>query len=192
VVQKKTDKRREEEENQREANILILNVGCGGSERFKPRIIRGSFNCDVLKPRQRIPNFVQCDALNLPFQEEIFDGIIMFHIIEHLENPLRALQEAKRVLKGNGDLELRTPNALYLPKIVRSIWKGTYIPTREHIMTWGKPELENFLALAGFNCKVRYGTSRDPWKPWYYELLIRICPFPAIKHRELRANGRKV
>jgi SAM-dependent methyltransferase len=41
--------------------------------------------------------FVQCDAHFLPFREKVFDYVQCAHILEHLDNPKRALEEFKRV-----------------------------------------------------------------------------------------------
>lgn len=171
---------------------MKLDVGCGGSEKFKIHKVRGDINCDILKPVYKIPNFVLCDAHHLPFKDEMFDQVTMFDVIEHLQSPFNALKEAWRVLKPGGILLLGTPNALYLPKIVRSAIKGYYSPYKDHIQTWGKPELENLLSNVGFNpITVKYKTYLDDKKPPHYELLIRICPFPALKHRQLFCIAHK-
>jgi ubiquinone/menaquinone biosynthesis C-methylase UbiE len=44
-----------------------------------------------------IPNFVRANAESLPFKDKEFDTAILCEILEHVENPIKALQEAKRV-----------------------------------------------------------------------------------------------
>lgn len=39
------------------------------------------------------------DAINLPYKDEEFDAVLMYDVLEHLEFPLKALAEARRVLK---------------------------------------------------------------------------------------------
>lgn len=46
-----------------------------------------------------IPNFVQADAENLPFKDKEFDVAVVAEILEHCENPDKALKEACRVAK---------------------------------------------------------------------------------------------
>jgi len=46
-----------------------------------------------------IPNFVQANAENLPFEDKKFDVACMFEILEHVDNPVKALSEARRVAK---------------------------------------------------------------------------------------------
>ncbi len=46
-----------------------------------------------------------------PFNEEEFDVITMWDVIEHLEDPLETLRHIQRILKKDGIIIFRTPNA---------------------------------------------------------------------------------
>ena len=52
-----------------------------------------------------------------PFSEfstdEKFDLITMFHVLEHLEHPIRDLTHLKKFLKPNGYIVIEVPNILY-------------------------------------------------------------------------------
>ncbi|HEY4786480.1 MAG TPA: methyltransferase domain-containing protein [Bacteroidales bacterium] len=48
--------------------------------------------------------FRQADIYNLPFNDKTFDGIVVCFVLEHLQNPVQALTELKRVLKTGGTL----------------------------------------------------------------------------------------
>ena len=54
--------------------------------------------------------FVAGDVTELPFQEGVFDRIISFETIEHLEDQRKFLSELRRVLKPEGILILSSPN----------------------------------------------------------------------------------
>lgn len=164
---------------------MRLDIGCGGSKQFVPRKIRGDVNCDILKPTAKILNFVLCDAHFLPFKSNYFSKVFMFNLIEHLENPLKSLKEAIIVLKRKGILELATPNALYLPKIIRSIFRGTYTPHRTHMTTWAEPELANLMFQLPFKFSIRHDTCYYDQKPLHYRFLVKIRPFPTLKHKNL-------
>jgi len=168
-----------------------LDIGCGGSSRFPQHTVRGDVNCDICKPKRKIPNFVLCDAHYLPFRDTAFKKVYMYDLIEHLDSPLQALKEARRVLKIGGELELGTPNALYLPKILRSMIRRYYHPHEDHIQTWGLPELRALLFRAGFDSLVNYKTYLDSGKSWHYRLAVEICIFPALRHKQLHAIARK-
>ena len=49
----------------------------------------------------------------LPFADETFDAVVMSEILEHLRDPVKALQEARRVLVPTGLLLVTVPNANY-------------------------------------------------------------------------------
>lgn len=42
-------------------------------------------------------NVIQGDAYALPFEDNSFEAVTMIDVIEHLDDPIRALQEARRV-----------------------------------------------------------------------------------------------
>jgi SAM-dependent methyltransferase len=44
-----------------------------------------------------IQNFVQADAESLPFGDKSFDVAVLSEILEHVNNPVVAIQEARRV-----------------------------------------------------------------------------------------------
>jgi phospholipid N-methyltransferase len=46
----------------------------------------------------------QADIYHLPFNDAIFDSIIVCFVLEHLHNPIQALNELKRVLKKGGTI----------------------------------------------------------------------------------------
>jgi ubiquinone/menaquinone biosynthesis C-methylase UbiE len=48
--------------------------------------------------------FRQADIYSLPFKDGTFDSVIICFVLEHLHNPVDALIELKRVLKGGGIL----------------------------------------------------------------------------------------
>ena len=45
--------------------------------------------------------------------EQTFDGVVMVEVIEHLENPIAAIEDAVRLLSPGGCLVLTTPNRSY-------------------------------------------------------------------------------
>ncbi len=48
--------------------------------------------------------FQQADIFKLPFEDEYFDNIVVCFVLEHLNNPILALKELKRVLKTGGTI----------------------------------------------------------------------------------------
>jgi SAM-dependent methyltransferase len=75
---------------------LRLNVGCGGS-RYAFYDLNCDVNCDVLRPKVRIPNFVLSDICSLPFKDKTFQRIYAFNVLEHVVNHAKAITELNRV-----------------------------------------------------------------------------------------------
>lgn len=55
---------------------------------------------------------LQGSAENLPFEENSFDVIFCSHVLEHVTDEDKSLEEIKRVLKGGGVLIIGMPTAL--------------------------------------------------------------------------------
>jgi len=96
---------------------MKLDVGCG----LKPH---GHVNVDIYRRKNpeinsskiidvdvhKIPNFVSASGEKLPFQNESFNEVYCFHVIEHVKNPYRLLKELMRVCKRNGTVYLSLPH----------------------------------------------------------------------------------
>ena len=63
----------------------------------------------------------KADVLNLPFADDSFDAVTCQTVLIHLENPMDALREMKRVLKPMGILICAEPNNLIASVLKDSI-----------------------------------------------------------------------
>ena len=63
-------------------------------------------------------HFMSGDIFKLPFADNSIDILISSEVVEHLPEPLLALQEMQRVLKPNGYAMVTTPNPRNLPEMV--------------------------------------------------------------------------
>lgn len=95
----------------------VLDVGCGSGKFLlvapKNHKVTGTeiINQEIKKCREKGLNVIQANLdKKLPFEDNFFDGILMSHVIEHLEKPYQTLKELKRILKPNGRLVILTPN----------------------------------------------------------------------------------
>ncbi len=93
---------------ERGANVLDI----GGKKQYK----RGSFDVEDFPlsvkyanlDKSTQPDFLG-DILNLPIDNDTFDGIILGEVLEHLLEPKKALKEAYRVTKKGGLALITTP-----------------------------------------------------------------------------------
>jgi len=92
-----------------------LDVGCGYCARGDINLdYRIGWNPEIEQTRdvhitaRNIPNFVLGDALHLPFRDKIFKKVFCYHVIEHVSNPYRLVQELLRV--SNGRVGIRCPH----------------------------------------------------------------------------------
>ena len=53
--------------------------------------------------------FFDADIKDLPFEDNSFDTIILTQVLEHIDEPTKALDEVKRVLKKNGVIIISVP-----------------------------------------------------------------------------------
>jgi ubiquinone/menaquinone biosynthesis C-methylase UbiE len=81
--------------------------------------------------------FLQGDASQLPFEDDSFDVLCCFQVLEHLDDGPGFLFEARRVLKPGGKLILTTPNRL---------WAGTG-PNPHHVLEYSEDELQELLEI---------------------------------------------
>lgn len=154
------------------AEHTVLHVGCGGyANRAIPIMYAeiGYKNWGVDVVRSYVREFLEygeahlANAAALPFADNTFDVINFTDILEHLFDPLKALQEAHRVLKHNGYVIVITPNCgfghtgdpektlpmLRTPRTITEEWdREVYFHTG-----FSRDEIESLLSQAGFETK---------------------------------------
>jgi ubiquinone/menaquinone biosynthesis C-methylase UbiE len=99
-----------------------LEVGCG-HDVFVPwvrsaadlvekcdLVVGIDYDLESLSKNQLIANRVVGDLLNLPCREKTFDHITANMVMEHVADPVRALQSIDRLLKPGGIFIFHTPN----------------------------------------------------------------------------------
>lgn len=103
----------------------FLDVGCGAGYAMKKA--REDFNCvctgidpdpmahGVGRNESNFyigeENIITGKAENLPFPDDNFDTVYSSHVLEHVEDPLKSMQEMKRVMKADGVLIIGMPTA---------------------------------------------------------------------------------
>lgn len=130
------------------AGHRVLEVGCGTGALGRRIVAIGAADyvgTDVVAQPGNEPD-VLCDATALPFGDARFTAVISQHVVEHLPQPERFLQEARRVLVPGGLLRFTTPNARYPDPAMFA--DPTHVAVRD-IRGWA-----DALTAAGFENKV--------------------------------------
>lgn len=171
----------------------ILDLGCGTG--YGTKILSGKgreiYGIDVSQEaidyaRRKYfgPEYICCSAEKLPFEDNYFDAVTAFEIIEHVEKPEKVLDEIHRVLKKDGDLFISTPNLRHLGNILGHFLAGRHYPEHSkniyHLKEFYYDEFVNFLKNKRFKIIFQYGQELRVW-PWRIQLLVeKILPLPMI------------
>jgi ubiquinone/menaquinone biosynthesis C-methylase UbiE len=154
---------------------MRLDVGCGNNP-------TGNVNVDLFMNEQtlhvdshtkrfidskKIPNPVKADAQHLPFKDDAFEEVFCSHVLEHVENPTKALLELIRVSKSKVIVVL--PHR-YFPGHKRAFKIGTHKYTFSSITTkeW----------LKKLNLPYRYVT-KTTFKPRIFGEFMPLLCFPS-------------
>lgn len=80
-----------------------LNLGCGETKK------EGYLNLDWSSLTH--PDIVHdLNVLPYPFEDDSFDEIEIFHVLEHLDKPFAIMRELHRILKPEGILHVKVPH----------------------------------------------------------------------------------
>jgi SAM-dependent methyltransferase len=98
---------------------VIVDVGCGAGQVVRALTDAGlqGHGVDVSEEsvaiaREHGGNYQVFDGKALPFPDGFADAIGAFNVLEHVEEPVRLLDEMVRVLKSGGSLVVSSPNFL--------------------------------------------------------------------------------
>ena len=137
-----------------------MNLGAGGRS-----IDKASTIGDVRIDFKRFPNItVVMDAIMLGFKDEVFNKILCFETLEHLNSPFYALKEFKRVLKPHGEILVSIPNVWYWRRIIRTKPKKFVkdpLPEEYHKQGWDIHEIYSLAHSVGLE------VTGDVWLNWY-------------------------
>ncbi len=136
---------------------LVLDVGCGGGlflnmmreQGFPVMGLDNSRQAAKLAWKQNGVAVVCGDLSHSPVVNESCAAVTMFHVLEHLLDPVAYLHSARALLRPNGRLIVQTPNASSWQFLMfGEHWNGVDVP--RHLINYRQKDLENVLEYAGF------------------------------------------
>lgn len=100
----------------------------------------------------------QYDITAIPINDNFFDVIICYHVLEHIEDDIKAISELYRVLKPNGLCYIQTPfknGDIYEDKSIKSsAEREKAFGQKDHVRIYSVKGLEKRLNNAGFSTEV--------------------------------------
>lgn len=134
----------------RKSKVKILDVGCGEGK-FLANLNPQKFEAmgvEISKEASRICQkkglkIINDDFSKADFEEEKFDVITLWHVLEHLNNPVEVIEKIGSLLTRNGILIIATPNTESLGfKLGRENWY--HLDTPRHLVLYN---MESFKKL---------------------------------------------
>lgn len=142
--------------------VKFLDIGCGAG--YAMQIAEKELGCDCsgIDPdpgahgvgrylNEMVDNqkIIQGYAENLPFEEKSFDVVFSSHVLEHVNNEQKSLQEMKRVLKDDGILIIGMPTtAMTLISFISQLFFLTHVRVYEFVRNlFTKNVFNNFAAI---------------------------------------------
>jgi 2-polyprenyl-3-methyl-5-hydroxy-6-metoxy-1,4-benzoquinol methylase len=131
------------------AGKSILDIGCGHGVYGKELIKKGheytgiETNEEYVKEAKKHVNVLHMQAEKLDFPDKHFDTVIMFEVLEHLEDPYKAMSEIVRVTRKN--LVVSVPNVGPLVDCVEYNVVMHHFMESTHVNFFTKTMLERFL-----------------------------------------------
>ncbi|MCU0429491.1 MAG: class I SAM-dependent methyltransferase [Cytophagaceae bacterium] len=113
----------------------------------------------------------QFDITQIPVEDNSYDVILCYHILEHIENDLQAMQELCRVLRPGGLIFIQTPFAESCyenPAITSEAERLVHFGQEDHVRIYSIDELRKRLESCDFEVQVNRFLSSD--KTLYYGL----------------------
>lgn len=149
------------------------------------------------------------NALRIPDQK--FDVITLWDVLEHLPDPAETISKIRTVIKPDGLLVIRVPNADSCDaSIFKQYWAG-YDPPR-HFFVFRKKTLKRLLQENGFSCfessssigsylnfvkSVKFLLTAKQISPWLSKFILgilssipaRILTYPAVKLNDILGHS---
>jgi len=133
----------------------ILDIGCGNGSFLKTvrntfKVLYGSeYNKLALNKAKKDLNNFHTVSEDLKDFEILVDVISMWHVLEHIPNPIEFLKKIKNLMKANSVLILEVPNSYSLNfRIFTRNYKWISVP--EHVFFYNEKSLITLLNYSGF------------------------------------------
>lgn len=136
-----------------ESGQTLFEVGCGAGNFLAACRAEGIVTAGV-EPSRGYAGFARSQGLDVrtgSFPEQSgpraeYDVVALFHVLEHLADPVAVLKELRSLLPEDGRLVVEVPD---LSRAVGPRWSENYFHA-PHLVDFSEPSLETALGHAGF------------------------------------------
>jgi SAM-dependent methyltransferase len=174
----------------------VLEIGCGGgwmlgALREQGRWVVGTErSLEAARPARENGSLVFVGDLTALSPRASFDVIVLFHVLEHLEDPRAALAACAAHLAAGGRIVVGVPNrASWQARAFGSAWFHLDVP--RHVVHFSPRSLDRAFAAVGLR-RVRtsyVSPEHDPYG-WLQSALDRLgFPQGALTHRMMGMGG---
>lgn len=160
-------------------HLTILDAGCGSGallSYLKGRYPNASlYGIELVEQAAgfagKMANVIcgNLETMELPWEEEFFDYVILGDVLEHLHCPKALLVKLKKLIKPGGYIIVSIPNvkhySVFLPLLLKDEFTYTDagILDRTHLKMYTGKEINRLITGAGYVVEeVRYTLSEDP------------------------------
>lgn len=163
----------------------VLDVGCGRGVMLRALLDLGHEAHGVeiapeaasgADPRAQIR--IAPELSEAGYDDNTFDAVILWHVLEHLPQPDKTLNEISRILRPGGRLVLAVPNfASWQSRYSAQDWFHLDLP--RHLYHFTPDTIQRLLACSGFQCdSVRHLAMLQNSFGWLQSLLNRTTDTP--------------
>jgi 2-polyprenyl-3-methyl-5-hydroxy-6-metoxy-1,4-benzoquinol methylase len=134
-------------ENPLKGNLLDIGAGTGD---FLKHAKKSGWNCIGIEPNEKAKNIAVSKGVNfINILEELdnnsFDVITMWHVLEHVPDLENQIKTLKRLLKPNGTIFIAVPNYnSFDAKHYKSFWAAYDVP--RHLWHFSKSSIQKLVA----------------------------------------------
>jgi len=127
-------------------NSIVLDIGIGEGNYWNPILDKYEVHgLDLSRSSKMIRYVTSIEKDNVTEVSEKYEYVTMFEVIEHLESPVKALKNIRKLMVKGGALIGSTPN-----RFDPYLWVGATMHSR-HNYIFDKLSLRHLLTKCGFN-----------------------------------------